>query len=160
MPIFTLPDPSASWSRALAGRSKVWIKRLDSVDRSKRDGYAFVGDFRTPGATDEAPVGTFYLVYYHQCRGSGKMDSRDVDLHKVTGDEEKPLQFVDGWDAGTELGWTLRVRDPIADLLEKHRGAEKHRADPKGLSAERQRLVDRIAEIDGILGNPVGDNVD
>lgn len=154
MPIITLPDPSASWSRALAGRSKVWIKRLDSVDRSKRDGYAFVGDFRTPGATDEASVGTFYLVYSHQCRGSGKMDSRDVDLYKVTDDEDKPLCFVDGWDAGTELGWALRVRDPIADLL------EKHQADPKGLSAERQRLVDRIAEIDGILGNPVGDNVD
>lgn len=144
--IFTLPDPTTSWSNSLAARSKVWIKRLDGVDRNISTGYAFLGEFRKVGATEEAPVGTFYLVYYEQRRGSRKLDSRDVDLYRVTDDTEKPLVYVEGWYAGTEDGWALRVRDEIADLM------EKASTDHAKLREERTRLVARIAEIDEILG--------
>jgi hypothetical protein len=151
MPIVTIPNPTKSWSNALTARSKAWAKRLDSVDRSKRDGYAFVGEFRNLGAIDEAPVGTFYMIYYDRRRGSGVMDSREVDIYKVTDDPGEPLKFVEGWNLGTNHGWALQVRDDIADLMEK----DAH--DHTSLREERKRLTARIAEIDKILGEEVAD---
>lgn len=51
--IFTLP--ANGLTNSADRRSKSWIKRLDKVDRTKKDGWAFEGEFRHFTGTEEAP---------------------------------------------------------------------------------------------------------
>jgi len=76
----------------LDGRKKTWRKHLGSVDKTKANGYAFVGNWLQAGERAELEVGSFILCY----------------------DE---LGFY--WKGGYgERSWALAVRDEIAAILD------------------------------------------
>lgn len=138
--IFELPQ---TWytSRSHAERSKHWIKRLDRVDQTKSNGYAFVGKFVNWGGMEEAPVGTYYLSFQEDRRGSGKLDNIAVELWHVADDGLTPVK---DWELGSQVGWALKVRDEIADLISGEPSREE-------LLKERATLEERIKEIDRLL---------
>ena len=122
---------------------KQWIKRLDSVDTSKSDGYAFAGSFERFGETVEITADTWYLVFGTDQTRSGHVTQQRVDLYRAsatTGDVEQ----IGTWDLGRAPGWALRCRDEIAAILAGPPSAES-------LRAEREQLLARVAEIDGLL---------
>lgn len=141
MPIFTLPGNGLT--NSADRRSKSWIKRLDRVDRTKKDGWAFEGEFRQFTGTEEAPLGTYYMSVIQDVRSSGRCDGWDITLYHL---EEGGLITVDTWTASARGSWALECRDAIADVLEAY-GPADHTA----LREERARLVERIAEIDRVL---------
>jgi hypothetical protein len=139
--IFDLPGNGLT--NSADRRSKSWIKRLDKVDRSKGDGWAFEGEFRQFNGTEEAPVGTFYMSVIQDVRSSGRCDGWDITLYLLG---QEVLSEVDSWRAGPKGSWALVCRDEIANILEE--ASRDHSA----LQAERTQLLVRLAEIDKILG--------
>lgn len=92
------------------------MKAIEKVDRTKSNGYAFIGKFLTTGATVELPVGTIILDFY----GDGSMKNYYVcaDVWEVTSDG---LEFTDISTARhnrNATGWVLDIRDELAELLE------------------------------------------
>lgn len=150
MAIITLPDHQLS--NSAARRSKFWMKTLTGVDASKSDGYAFLGEFAQYEATIEVADGTWVLGYIEDVRSSGRMDGRDVTLYQVRSGE---LTKVEHWYLDANRGWALKIRDEIASLI-----AAPAAFDIDALLAEREELLARIAEIDALLPEPDGTEVD
>lgn len=150
MAIVKLPDHGLS--NSAARRSKQWIKRLDSVDTSQSNGYAFIGDFARFEATVEVPEGTYFLVYVEQSSAT-RLYGRNVSLLRVQGEE---LTQVEAWNLDASAGWALKVRDEIAARLAEP--APEPGTD--ALLAERAELLARLAEIDALLPEPEGVEAD
>ena len=148
MPIITFPDHQLSASAAR--RSKFWLKVLTGVDTSKSDGYAFQGTFATYEGTVEVAEGTWVLGYIEDVRSSGRMDGRDVTLYQV---RDGALVKVDHWYLDEKPGWALKIRDEIAKYLAAGPSVDE-------LLAEREQLLARLAEIDALLPEPEGAEVD
>lgn len=144
--IIQLPDSGLSKSKQM--RCKSWIKRLDRVDASQSNGYAFIGDFAQFRATVEVDDGTWYLAYVEDTSGSGRLYGRDITLYQVRGDQ---LVTVEEFRVDGEAGWALQVRDKIAAHL-----TAAVEPDVDALLAERERLLARVAEIDAQLPEPEG----
>ena len=104
--IVTIPE-------SLDSRKKTWRKQLQSVDKSKSNGYAFVGSWLKAGERAELEVGAFVLAYDEP--GSMKNWYPQVRLLKVT---DQGLEEVFSWkgDCG-KRSWALAVRDEIANML-------------------------------------------
>lgn len=143
MPVIELPPPSLTRSKEMAG-GKEWIKQLDSVDTSKKDGFAFTGTFRKYKETVEVPEGTWFLGYYRDMSTSGYERGHVIILWRVQG---AGLVRVRRWNLDAGKGWALKVRDEIAGLL----FASVSRA--PFLEAERAMLLARVKEIDEALGD-------
>jgi len=116
--IVTIPE-------SLDSRKKTWRKRLQSVDKSKSNGFAFIGEWLRAGEQAELEVGAFVLAYDEP--GSMKNWYPQVRLFKVT---DQGLEEVFSWkgDYG-KRSWALAVRDEIANMLAST-------SDPKVLRAE------------------------
>ena len=116
--IVTIPE-------SLDSRKKTWRKRLQSVDKSKSNGFAFIGEWLRAGEQAELEVGAFVLAYDEP--GSMKNWYPQVRLLKVT---DQGLEEVFSWkgDYG-KRSWALAVRDEIANMLAST-------SDPKVLRAE------------------------
>ncbi|MER5608240.1 hypothetical protein AB0F93_00520 [Micromonospora tulbaghiae] len=142
MPIVVLPKLGLSSSAAR--RCKHWIKRLDRVDTSQSNGYAFVGAFLTFEATVECPDGTWFLSYIEDSSAT-RLRGRTVTVFQVRGTE---LVEVAEWDLDASAGWALKVRDEIAALMQAAAAP-----DPDALRAERQQILTRLAEINALLGD-------
>lgn len=128
-------------SNAEERRSKAWLKVLDSVDREISNGYAFVGRFIQFDATAELEAGTHLMSYRAPTGGQGRVYRHLVTLYRVDPDG---LTEVQEWDLGDGKGWALRVRDEIADLIEKpDLDALKRRRDElrKELDAIEQQIA-------------------
>jgi hypothetical protein len=100
------------------GRFKTWLKRVDSVDRSKKDGYAFEGPF-IQDKTDEFECrpGVYLLA---DTQGSRK--NQTTNYRVLVMDEGGTLtttELVADNDYGRERGWALLIRDPVADLVDR-----------------------------------------
>ena len=104
--IVTIPE-------SLDSRKKTWRKRLQSVDKSKSNGFAFIGEWLRAGEQAELEVGAFVLAYDEP--GSMKNWYPQVRLFKVT---DQGLEEVFSWkgDYG-KRSWALAVRDEIANML-------------------------------------------
>lgn len=141
MPIFDLPDDEYPSNSSLR-RATPWIKRLGRVDTSKKDGFAFIGEFTSFNATVEAEVGTYYLACRPDVRSNGRLDGRKVTLYVVSASGE--LEVADEWEAGPERGWALRVRDDIAAYVngEKPKAANSTAELYEGLLVALQALED------------------
>ncbi|MER7002192.1 helix-turn-helix domain-containing protein [Dactylosporangium sp. NPDC000555] len=153
MAIITLPDHNLT--NSAARRSKVWFKALTGIDTSKSDGYAFQGTFANFGETVEVAEGAWLMSLIEDVRSSGRLDGRDVTLYQV---RDGKLAEVESWSLGSERGWALLVRDQIAAHMAKP--AEPATPDVDALLAEREALLARIAEIDALLPEPEGTEVD
>ena len=102
-------------------RKKTWRKHLESVDKEKANGYAFVGEWLRAGEREELEVGSFILCYDEP--GSMKNWYPVVRVLKVDGDTD--LQEVYRWEGNIrERSWALAVRDDIAAILAEAQGQE------------------------------------
>src|SRR5690606_35513908 len=99
-------------------RKKSWAKALESVDVTKSNGYAFVGNWLRRGEKAELPVGSFVLTYDEP--GSMKNWYPEVVLYRVT---EDGLEMVHEYKGDyRERSWALSVRDDIAAILAESQG--------------------------------------
>jgi len=116
----------------LDGRKKTWRKHLESVDKEKANGYAFVGNWLRAGEREEMEVGSFILCYDET--GSRKYTYPVVRLFKVG--VKNDLEEVFRWEGRYgERSWALAVRDEIAAILAEAQGQE-----PEEGSLLEQRL--------------------
>ncbi len=105
----------------LDGRKKTWRKLLESVDKTKANGYAFVGEWLRAGEREELEVGSFILCYDEP--GSVNNWYPVVRLLKVG--VEKDLDEVYRWEGNIrERSWALAVRDDIDAILADAQGQE------------------------------------
>ena len=101
-------------------RKKTWRKHLESVDKEKANGYAFVGNWLRAGEREEIEVGSFILCYDEP--GSVKNWYPVVRMFKVV---ENGLEEVYRWEGNTrERSWALAVRDEISVILAEAQGQE------------------------------------
>jgi len=116
---------------ALDERKKTWRKHLKSVDKTRTNGYAFVGDWLRAGEREELEVGSLILCYDEP--GSMKNWYPVVRLFKVG--VENDLDEVFHWEGNTrERSWALAVRDDIAAILADVQGQEPEESPLAGFS--------------------------
>ena len=125
---------------ALDERKKTWRKHLKSVDKTRTNGYAFVGDWLRAGEREELEVGSFILCYDEP--GSMKNWYPVVRMFKVV---ENGLEEVFHWEGDfRERSWALAVRDEISAIL-----AEAQEQEPEeGSLASRLPDQELIAELE------------
>jgi len=106
-------------------RKKTWRKLLTQVDKTKANGYAFVGEWLRAGERAELEVGSFILCYDEA--GSMKNWYPVVRMFKVV---ENGLEEVYCWEGNIcERSWALAVRDEIAAILAEAQGQEPEEED-------------------------------
>jgi hypothetical protein len=116
----------------LDGRKKTWRKLLTQVDKTKANGYAFIGEWLREGERAELEMGSFILCYDEP--GSMKNWYPVVRLFKVGVGND--LEEVFRWEGNVcERSWALAVRDEIAAILAEAQGQE-----PEEGSLLEQRL--------------------
>jgi len=114
-------------------RKKTWRKLLTQVDKTKANGYAFVGEWLRAGERAELEIGSFVLCYDEP--GSMKNWYPVVRLFKVV-ENENGLEEVFYWEGDYgERSWALAVRDEISAILAEAEGQE-----PEEGSLLEQRL--------------------
>ncbi|HHY70943.1 MAG TPA: hypothetical protein GX519_04645 [Thermoanaerobacterales bacterium] len=87
---------------------KKWAKTVKSVDQSKSNGYAFVGNFINAEQKYELEVGTYIMQY-------GEFYSEiKVRLLKVT---NEGLEQIKEWEDLDKGDWALSCRDEIAEII-------------------------------------------
>ena len=87
---------------------KKWAKTVKSVDQSKSNGYAFVGNFINSEQKYELEVGTYIMQY-------GEFYSEiKVRLLKVT---NEGLEQIKEWEDLDKGDWALSCRDEIAEII-------------------------------------------
>ncbi|URJ36632.1 hypothetical protein MF625_001051 [Paenibacillus polymyxa] len=91
-------------------RWKSWAKKMDKVDTSKTNGYAFIGEFVQVNQLIEVHEGDYFLVY-EEC-GSAKNKQPYARLcHIQDGEQVTVVEEVSGQD------WALKIRDEVAELV-------------------------------------------
>ena len=112
----------------LDDRKKTWRKLLTQVDKTKANGYAFIGNWLRAGERAELEVGSFVLCYDEP--GSAKNWYPLVRLFKIV-ENENGLEEVYRWKGDTrERSWALAVRDEIAAILAEAQGQEPEEENP------------------------------
>lgn len=131
---------------ALDDRKKSWRKLLTQVDKTKANGYAFIGEWLCEGERAELEVGSFILCYDET--GSRKYTCPVVRLFKVV---ENGLQEVFYWEGRYgERSWALAVRDDIAAILaeaQKQEPKERSLQIPDEILAELATMQKRFREL-------------
>lgn len=94
-------------------RWKKWAKRVDSVDTSKNNGYAFVGEWVEKGTIDEPAQPGLYLTGI--TRGSNKYQTTTYRFIRM--DSDGNLHDTGIVDNDETRGWALRVREQVKSLL-------------------------------------------
>ncbi len=87
---------------------KKWAKIVKSVDQSKSNGYAFIGDFINAEQKYELEIGT-YIMQYGEFYSETK-----VRLLQITPDG---LEQIKEWGELDKSDWALSCRDEIAELI-------------------------------------------
>ena len=124
---------------ALDERKKTWRKHLESVDKTRTNGYAFVGDWLRAGEREELEVGSFILCYDEP--GSMKNWYPVVRLFKVG--IENDLDEVYRWEGDfRERSWALAVRDDIAAILAEAQGQEPEEESPLAGFSDQELIAE------------------
>jgi len=119
-------------------RKKTWRKLLADVDKTKTNGYAFVGEWLRAGERAELEVGSFILCYDEA--GSMKNWYPVVRLHKVV---ENGLEEVYRWEGDVrERSWALAVRDEIAAILAEAQGQEPEEESPLASISDEELIAE------------------
>jgi len=109
MSIFTINNPGDS-------RFKSWVKKVDSVDLTKDNGYAFGGEFLEFGKETDLKIGDVIIKYYRtgsRNRNEGYADVGVVEK-KVDGKGFTIKYVIENWDYH---GKFLTLRNKIAKIL-------------------------------------------
>jgi len=102
-----------------SGRRTGWIKQITSVDSSKRNGYAFEGEFLTAGQEVDLPVGA--ILVRVDPEGSVKNAYQSGHIYRLQADGEMEELESGDWrddfltlrDAASNA---LQVPEPAVDL--------------------------------------------
>jgi len=73
-----------------SGHRKGWIKHVKDVDTTKTNGYAFIGDFLSPGKLVELPIGSILVCCDPQ--GSVAHPRKSGEIRIVTGPDADNLK--------------------------------------------------------------------
>ena len=135
----------------LDGRKKSWRKLLTQVDKTKANGYAFVGEWLRAGERAELEAGSFILCYDEA--GSMKNWYPVVRLFKAV---ENGLEEVLHWEGKThECNWALAVRGEIAAILAEAQGQKPEEGGPlAGFSDEE--LIAELERRGYTVARPAG----
>ena len=117
-----------------SGRRKGWGKVVDAVDATKRNGYAFDGEFLGDGEHD-VPVGA--VIVSVEPNGSAKHPTKYGRVHRITPDGEYQQLAAADWHEEF-----LTLRDAAAAALA---GNTRTVAD---IDAELAALQQRITELE------------
>jgi len=91
-------------------RFKRWGKTLTGVDRTKTNGYAYLGSFLAIGRKAELSVGSYILLYHEY--GSRRYTTPVAEVVRVTAEATlAPVLKVEGRD------WALDLRNKAAELF-------------------------------------------
>jgi len=124
-------------------RKKTWRKLLTQVDKTKANGYAFIGNWLRAWERAELEMGSFILCYDEP--GSVKNWYPVVRVFKVV---ENGLEKVYRWEGNFgERSWALAVRDDIAAILAEAQGQEPQEPEEGSLLA-RFSDEELIAELE------------
>ncbi len=91
-----------------------WAKWVDGVDNTKDTGYAFVGTFIKDG-TQDIDLSRPRVILVASVTGSRANNHTDYAVLVLNTDGS--LTKTDIADSDKLRGWALRLRQPIADLL-------------------------------------------
>ena len=119
---------------------KSWRKILTGIDKTKTNGYAFMGDFISTYKNKdiELPIGTYILAYDEV--GSRKYYEPEVYVYRIDGEFQLTELFCSyGWN------WALDLRDEVAKLF------EDNEAKKEKLTIEKEALLKRLDEINALL---------
>ncbi len=123
---------------ALDYRKKTWRKFLTQVDKTKANGYAFIGNWLRAGERAELEVGSLILCYDEA--GSMKNWYPVVRLFKVL---ENDLEEVFRWEGRVrESSWALAVRDEIAAILAEAQGQEPEEGSPLASISDEELIAE------------------
>jgi len=123
---------------ALDYRKKTWRKLLTQVDKTKANGFAFIGDWLRAGERAELEVGSLILCYDEA--GSMKNWYPVVRLFKVL---ENDLEEVFRWEGRVrESSWALAVRDEIAAILAEAQGQEPEEESPLSRFSDEELITE------------------
>ena len=115
-----LPDDGAPILVAVAvplvgdERHKNWAKVVDHVDEDKASGWAFEGEFISPGGIQDVPVGAVVLVYGE--RGSRANPQSEARVYLANSDGT-----LTPHGAAKGRAWARTLRDGVAELLMRER---------------------------------------
>ena len=123
----------------LDGRKKTWRKLITQVDKTKANGYAFIGEWLKAGERAELEVGSFILCYDEA--GSMKNWYPVVRLFKVGLGND--LEEVFHWKGNVhERSWALAVRDGIAAILAEAQGQEPEEGSPLANISDEELIAE------------------
>ncbi|MDI3298259.1 MAG: hypothetical protein QJR08_03715 [Bacillota bacterium] len=131
-------------------RKKSWAKHLEAVDRSKTNGYAFVGSWLRRGERADLQVGAHVLLYDEP--GSIKNWTPHVRLLRVAADGSLS-NLLDYHGAVNERSWALAVRDRIAEVLAETQAEQAGTTDEIDLSAVPTEALIRELQRRGVQAN-------
>jgi len=121
-------------------RKKTWRKLLTQVDKTKANGYAFVGEWLRAGERAELEVGSFILCYDEP--GSMKNWYPVVRLFKVV-ENGNGLEEVYCWEGDVhERSWALAVRDEIAAILAEAQGQKPEEESPLASISDEELIAE------------------
>lgn len=94
--------------------SSNWVKEIDAVDANQPNGYCFVGKFINDGTVEIEKKKHVYLI----AGTSGSRKHNTTEYRVVTMDENGILHKSEIHTDNDKAGWSLRIRDAIAALLQ------------------------------------------
>jgi len=92
-------------------RHKNWAKVVGAVDASKASGWAFEGEFISPGGIQDVPVGAVVLVYGE--RGSRSNPQSQARLYLANGDGTLTHHAT-----AKGRAWARTLRDDVEELID------------------------------------------
>jgi hypothetical protein len=113
--------------KTVSGNRKGWIKKVESVDPSKKDGYAFNGYFLNENAETDEEVGAVLLRVDPE--GSQRRNYQTGHVLRVAGDGE----LIES--TPSNLNWRndfLTIRDSVVTELDWKNKAEQNEHDHPG----------------------------
>lgn len=109
--------------RATRGRVG-WLKVVESVDRTQKNGYAFDGDFLQEGLND-LRIGAVVI----QCEPTGSLrhPAKEFSVGCVVDGKIKWLETGNGWTRSWDREDFLDFRDLVAEMVDGDAGKEAAR---------------------------------
>lgn len=100
-------------------RYKNWIKRVDAVDTTKTNGYAFEGDLVGDRTIEVTNTPTVFLV-----AGTSGSRKHATTHYRIVVLRDGKLEATDIQADNRDSGWALIIRDRVAALLKELQGAD------------------------------------
>ena len=122
-----------------------WMKWIDSVDTTKSNGYALVGDFINNRTIEITPADKPRLILAMAVSGSRNYNHKYFAVMQLNPDGSLENTGIET-DTCDDYSWALRIRDDVAALIDEIAGGTSMSV-PEQVSRE---IVDALAPQVGI----------